>query len=203
MNSREKILNAIGQNKPSLVALPEVKIAYAENINLTSRFSEILTGIGGNTIIVKNYLEIKSNIQEKFGTYHRIVNQVDEVEIKNEDSLELKKPYQLEDIDLAIIKGRFGVAENGSVWVEDSDISHRVLPFICQHLIIIINEENIVSNMHDAYRFLETTSFKNLQNSSFGVFIAGPSKTADIEQSLVIGAHGARSLIVYIIKNKF
>ena len=47
--------------------------------------------------------------------------------------------------------------------------------------------------MHHAYQ--QTNVFEE----GFGVFIAGPSKTADIEQSLVIGAHGARSLTVYLL----
>jgi L-lactate dehydrogenase complex protein LldG len=67
---------------------------------------------------------------------------------------------------------------------------HRVAPFICQHL--VINVSKIVPNMHAAYAELKKP------NSSFGLFLAGPSKTADIEQSLVIGAHGARSLTVVI-----
>jgi L-lactate dehydrogenase complex protein LldG len=44
--------------------------------------------------------------------------------------------------------------------------------------------------MHAAYEELGKVK------SSFGLFLSGPSKTADIEQSLVIGAHGARSLTV-------
>ncbi len=50
-------------------------------------------------------------------------------------------------------------------------------------IVIVINENEIVNNMHEAY---EKLSF---EKAGFGVFILGSSKTADIEQSLVIGAH--------------
>ena len=84
------------------------------------------------------------------------------------------------------------MAENGSIWVAESSMINRLLPFICQHLVLVLERKDIVATMHHAYQQLNT--FKE----GFGVFIAGPSKTADIEQSLVIGAHGARSLVVYV-----
>ena len=95
--------------------------------------------------------------------------------------------------DKAYIKGSAGVAENGSVWIYESQMINRLLPFICQHLILIIEKRNIVATMHHAYQQINTAM------EGFGVFIAGPSKTADIEQSLVIGAHDPRSLTVYLI----
>ncbi|MDR2498960.1 MAG: LUD domain-containing protein [Tannerellaceae bacterium] len=92
----------------------------------------------------------------------------------------------------ALFRGRLGVAENGAIWLEDDDMPHRIIPFIAEHLILIIKTENIVVNMHEAYNKLAERDF------GFGVFICGPSKTADIEQSLVYGAHGAKQLTVVL-----
>lgn len=96
----------------------------------------------------------------------------------------------LAGIEVLEIDGEFGVAENGAIWLLEEALPHRVAPFICQHL--VINVKKIVPNMHAAYEELGKV------NSGFGLFLSGPSKTADIEQSLVIGAHGARSLTVVI-----
>jgi len=96
----------------------------------------------------------------------------------------------LAEVEVLEIDGEFGVAENGAIWLTEDAMPHRVAPFICQHL--VINVKKIVPNMHAAYEELGKV------NSGFGLFLAGPSKTADIEQSLVIGAHGARSLTVVI-----
>jgi L-lactate dehydrogenase complex protein LldG len=92
---------------------------------------------------------------------------------------------------LAVIQGEIGVAENGTIWVPESNMLNRALPFITQHLVLVLDKNNIVANMQQAYDKLEGVG-------NYGVFIAGPSKTADIEQSLVIGAHGARSMMVLI-----
>lgn len=96
----------------------------------------------------------------------------------------------LAEIEVLEIDGEFGVAENGAIWLTEEAMPHRVAPFICQHL--VINVKKIVPHMHAAYEELGKVK------SGFGLFLAGPSKTADIEQSLVIGAHGARSLTVVI-----
>jgi L-lactate dehydrogenase complex protein LldG len=73
-------------------------------------------------------------------------------------------------------------------------MGQRVLPYIAQHLAVIVREDSIVSTMHDAYAKIASEDY------GFGGFIGGPSKTADIEQALVLGAHGPLSMTVYLIK---
>lgn len=102
-------------------------------------------------------------------------------------------PSEFADLDLAILEGQFASAENAAIWLDDSNLDLRAIPFITAHLVIVIKKESILGNMHQAYEKIGST------NSGFGLFIAGPSKTADIEQALVIGAHGAMSLRVVIL----
>jgi L-lactate dehydrogenase complex protein LldG len=58
---------------------------------------------------------------------------------------------------------------------------------------VVISEGTIFPTMHEAYQKIAT-----LEEYGWAAFIAGPSKTADIEQSLVIGAHGPRSMSVFV-----
>jgi L-lactate dehydrogenase complex protein LldG len=102
-------------------------------------------------------------------------------------------PHQLETIDVAILSGAFGVAENGAIWVTSAGVKHRALYIIVQHLVLVIPAAEIVQTMHQAYARIE------LGRTDWGAFISGPSKTADIEQSLVVGAHGPRSLNVFCV----
>jgi L-lactate dehydrogenase complex protein LldG len=103
-------------------------------------------------------------------------------------------PHSLADVDLAILPAQFAVAENGALWVSDEQLPLRVLPFICQHLALVVPLESILPLMHQAYEVI------GAQEYGFGTFIAGPSKTADIEQSLVLGAHGSRTLSVFLLE---
>jgi L-lactate dehydrogenase complex protein LldG len=81
------------------------------------------------------------------------------------------------------------------LWLTDQDLGQRIAPFITQHLAIILQTDAIVPTMHQAYQLISEAEY------GFGTFIAGPSKTADIEQSLVLGAHGARSLTVFLLRS--
>ena len=110
------------------------------------------------------------------------------------DANAVADPYELETLDFAIALGQFSVAENGAVWVSEAGLRHRAVLFIAQHMVLLLPADAIVDNMHEAY---ERLSF---ETAGFGTFISGPSKTADIEQSLVIGAHGPRSLIVFCVE---
>jgi L-lactate dehydrogenase complex protein LldG len=91
---------------------------------------------------------------------------------------------------LLIIQAKFGVAENGAVWIETN--FPRELITLSQYIAIKLSKDNIVSNMHQAYDMIDSS------NLAFGMFLSGPSKTADIEQALVIGAHGALGLKCFI-----
>lgn len=99
---------------------------------------------------------------------------------------------ELNRLDTVMITGSIGVSENGTIWIDQSSVPHPIIPFIAQQLIIEIKRNQIVSTMEAAYELI------NFDEISYGVFIAGPSKTADIEQSLVIGAHGPKSLTVIL-----
>lgn len=195
MSSREKILDAISKNKPSLQPLPEIVIDTEYDFSvLMQEFMLTLHTIGAIMIIAKNIQTIKDDLQKDIANGEYIVNTIEALGMVNKEVNITSDAVFFEPIVKAYISGTMGVAENGAVWLEESKMINRLLPFICQHLVIVLDASKIVANMHEAYRNIP------LDKEGYGVFLAGPSKTADIEQSLVIGAHGARSLKVYLLE---
>jgi L-lactate dehydrogenase complex protein LldG len=193
MSVREKILQRIRSNKPAATELPE-KIDFDSNyIDSEVKFVESLAAIYTEVIVVSNPDDLLKKVNEM---YAGVVNRATTIPVLSDwadFSLNVSDPHDLETIEVAILQAEFGVAENGAIWISDNHLPHRALPFITQNLAFVIPRNSIVGNMHDAYKQLTDTT-------GWGCFISGPSKTADIEQSLVIGAHGARSLVVFLLE---
>ena len=154
----------------------------------------MLESVGGKALVIDKK-DLNKTIKEIYPDEKQITSNVEFCTLANFDANAQEDVHNLKDIDLAIVKGNFAVAENGSIWMKDEDNRHRALYFIVQNIVIVIDENDIVNNMHEAYQKL------NFDNSGYGAFISGPSKTADIEQSLVIGAHGPKSGYVIFTKS--
>ena len=116
-----------------------------------------------------------------------------EVEVGSLDLDAIDDPHKLASLDVFIAEGKIGVAENAAIWVDDQNINQRAALFLTQHLVLILESSKILHNLTEAY------SSEIMDFSRFGCWISGPSKTADIEQALVIGAHGARTLDIIVI----
>jgi L-lactate dehydrogenase complex protein LldG len=191
MSSREKILAAVKKNQPPKVELPALNFAGSKAVDLKEQFIKTLTSIGGTVIEVNDWKEVSDHIKSTFAEFGRFVNRV--VDLDFEISSLKSDPHDFSNVTVAIMQGEFGVAENGAIWLTDANMGDQALPYICEHLILIINKKSIVPTLHEAYDKIGLSTY------NLGTFLAGPSKTADIEQSLVLGAHGSKSLIVFLI----
>lgn len=190
--SREEILTKIkNANSSNEVALPTIRqgvqfedpiITFGENIKL----------VGGNILAEENLENYIIELENDFGAM-KFLNSYLSTDFKNPlIPIQMQKPHDSERLDILIIEGKYGIAENGAIWVEEPELFPRSALFLAQHLIIFLKKSTILHNLHNFY------NHSNISNQSFGVLISGPSKTADVEQCLVIGAHGPRSLGVVL-----
>ena len=195
MSSKELILENIRKNN----LVKDVKLPSYENFGIKFEnkfeiFSTMIESVGGKALLIEKQ-ELDKTIKELYQDEKQIASNVEFCTLGNFDANGVDDPHLLKDIDLAVVKGNFAVAENGAIWMKNQNNRHRALYFIAQNIVIVIDEKEILNNMHEAY---EKISF---EDKGYGVFISGPSKTADIEQSLVIGAHGPKSGYVIFIKS--
>jgi L-lactate dehydrogenase complex protein LldG len=194
MNSREKILEAVLNNQPPTSPLPDIGIFKGDSNGTVQKYLDVFKTIGGSAYLVDDIAEVKALIDEHFDVTKRILTTLPELSDTAELISPLVDPHEYEDVELAIIRAQFAVAENGAVWLTEELMGQRIIPYICQHLAVIVKAESIVPTLHEAYEII------GVGNYGFGGFIGGPSKTADIEQALVLGAHGPLTMTVFVMK---
>jgi L-lactate dehydrogenase complex protein LldG len=191
--SREKILATVKQNQPVRIELP-LLVNYDQHYqDVMQKYIEVVRAIGASVHVVENFDQIITIIKGTFHTAKRIISTCDELVSIAEVHQPYADPHELYDADLFVTTSALAVAENGGLWITDNQLPQRVLPFITQELAAIIDIKNIVPTMHDAYNIIGDDDY------GYAAFIAGPSKTADIEQSLVLGAHGPKTMTVFIL----
>jgi L-lactate dehydrogenase complex protein LldG len=204
MSSKDTILESLRRNRPAPAELPVLDCAWTTYADPLAKFIEVLEAVGGKAIVTHNIVDLNDQLQSlpQLSTAQKVASLVPGIGSLNVDAAVVDSPYALADLDVAVLPGEFAVAENAAVWVTDRNVSQRVLYFLCQHLILVVPAGAIVDHMHAAYARIAAASQSGqsaFAEPIFGVFISGPSKTADIEQSLVIGAHGPRSITVCLV----
>ncbi len=194
-NPRRTILDRLRSQSVPHVALPNLNAgAWIEYADPVQQFTEMIKLVGGNCQCIDSV----SSVAKHLGSFSqrleakRTYSAVEGIP-GNVNLGDCHDPHELENLDFVVYEGALGVAENGAIWITDRDLRHRVVFFITQYLVLLVRRTNIVHTMHQAYAQIAPP------RPGFGVFLSGPSKTADIEQSLVIGAHGCRELQVFVL----
>jgi len=190
-SARDAILTAVRAARPAEVPLPDHPAFPLPDGDLGARFADAARGAGAevvegaradaNRLARAVYPEAETVVSTLAGVPGSAPLPAD--------------PHDLADTDLFVCEGAFGVAENGAVWLPASRLGGhaRAAAFLATRVAIVLDRRAIVADLHAAYARLDLTA------EPFGAFIAGPSKTADIEQSLVVGAHGPKSLTVVLV----
>lgn len=201
MAAREDILNSVRANRAANMDLPSMEQVWQTFDEPLTHFRQMLTGIGASSELLPDSAAADAWLQGR-SDYTKSASTLSLVEGVGKSTLQLDQldtPHELSGLDWAVLPAEFGVAENGAIWVTDHQVCHRAVYFLCEHLVLVLPTSQLLHNMHQAYQRI--AGWGSDDRPAFGTFVAGPSKTADIEQSLVIGAQGPRSLDVLLIES--
>jgi L-lactate dehydrogenase complex protein LldG len=192
MSSRDDILAQVRKNQPPPQPLPPVPTFDAATGPALERFKAALVGMGGKLADAPADNDLDALVRRLFPDAQVICSATPEV-AGNRPLDRVKRPADLNDVDVGVVRAVCGVAETGSVWVTEAQFKVNTLGFLSQHLVVLLDPARILENLHHAYR--ERAQF----DVGYGVFMTGPSATADIEGVLIHGAQGIRTLTVVLV----
>ncbi len=188
---KEELLNKLRRNVVRQFDMPSKPVDGIVYSDVTNQFVEMSKTVGAKVLEVKSSDDLNSVIRKAYPNAKIFASSINGIEADlNPDTI--ASAADLNGTDVGIIQGELGVAENGCVWIPQT-MKERAVCFISEELVILLDKNNIVSNMHEAYKRIQMPHY------GYGVFISGPSKTADIEQALVMGAQAARSVTVILV----
>lgn len=194
MTARETTLAAIRKNRPAgSYELPDVPdFAPLVSEDLVAEFGEHLKRMGGRIAEPVPGSDPFAAVRERLSGAKVIASAVPEI-VGNRNLSAVANPGDLADVDVAVVRAVFGVAETGSVLFTEGELKVNSVAYLAQHLIVLLDPADILVNIQAAYRRPE------FGRAAYAVLHTGPSATADIEGVLIHGAQGVRSLTVVLL----
>lgn len=190
MSSREDILARVRGNQPAPRPLPALD-AFARPLESPlDTFRASLERMGGMLVAPAPGMPVEAAIRARYPDAAVVCSATAEVP-GNRPLSAMTPPATLADVDVGVVRARFGVAETGSVWLSEAEYLVNALGFLSQHLAVLLDPADIVANIHVAFRN------PGFRDAGYAVLMTGPSATADIEGVLIRGAQGIRSLTVF------
>jgi L-lactate dehydrogenase complex protein LldG len=190
---KEELFARLRANTRQQFDMPDMNIDAITYANPVAQFMQMTETVGGKAIEVKKTDDINLIIRNLYPEAKVFASNLPFISIAEKNPDTVATAEDLNGTDVGIVQGTVGVAENGCVWIPQT-MKEKAVCFISEYLVIIVDRQNIVNNMHEAYARIDMDAAYN-----FGTFISGPSKTADIEQALVMGAQAARGVTVLVL----
>lgn len=191
MSYKEELLEKLRNNTREQYDMPSSDINGIAYDDTVEQFISMSKTVGSNVIVAGQGESLDDIVRRAYPDAKVIASNLSDLSIATLNPDSVAEAQDLNGTDVGVVAGEIGVAENGCVWIPQS-MKEKAVCFISEYLVIVLPKSGIVNNMHEAYERI------TMPPTGLGVFISGPSKTADIEQALVMGAQAARGVTVVI-----
>jgi L-lactate dehydrogenase complex protein LldG len=197
MSARESILARIARGAPTAAPHPG---AFESRLQASawSDFTAMATRAGSLCEGPIEPVSVGDHVRRWVQTWGggRVVAQPGCAQWREADGVEIASAdapaHSFADVAVGVVRAELAVAENGALAIPGANAPQRALLYLCQRLIVLVPAARVVPHMHAAVDALGD----EIGAGPCFSWMAGPSKTADIEQELVVGAHGPRALTI-------
>ncbi len=215
MSARNNILKRLRERADGPLTAPESDFSVAtgrgwNQAERLQRFERLITSVHGEVIhttrdawtsALAEVLEAKSIRRLALGREHPVAAEAraalaerDVVLIDADRDIETWQHEQFHDTEAGLTSTRGAIAETGSLWLWPTPDEPRLLSLVPPIHIAVLDTESVEDTFFDV---VETHGWAAGMPTN-ALLISGPSKTADIEQTLAYGVHGPRELVVLV-----
>ena len=188
---KEDLFEKLKRNTHAHCDMPDMNMTGIVYDDPLAQFCETVVAVGGKVAMLADGEGVNEAIKRLYPDAKVFASNLSEITIATLNPDTVAEAQDLNGTDVGILRGELGVAENACVWVPQT-MKEKAVMFISEELVLLLDRNKLVNNMHEAYAKIA------MNDSGYGCFISGPSKTADIEQALVMGAQAARGVTVML-----
>ena len=174
-----------------------VDIKYVSNLDIfISKLKQV--GATVSTISDKNKLveELHRYVAENQVKSNITISKDENLEGYNWQDIEVTTNYDAQSLSVSVTYASMGIEETGTLVMLSSPSSPTGMNFLPDHHLVVLSSDAIVKTMEDVWLSLRGVSDELPRTVNL---ITGPSRTADIEHEIHIGAHGPKYLHVIIV----
>ncbi len=215
MSSREAILARLRERLDGPLTAPASDFSVVtgrcwSNEERLSRFEQLITSVHGEVIhtpkaawvdTLEGVLTQKSIKRMALGRLNEVAKEAravladTDIELVSADrDIEAWQQEQFESVDAGLTSIKGGIAETGSLWLWPTADEPRLLSLVPPIHIAVLDADTLLDTFHDVVEQHQWAE----QMPTNALLISGPSKTADIEQTLAYGVHGPKELVVIL-----
>ncbi len=201
-----RIRQALGQEREYseavfrrlLAAAPKAHTHLSTIANPVDVFMEQAETTGGQVVLLPSAAQVPAWLQQSsFGALPIALSDQADIIALDWSNLDLQSDYRSHG-QVGVVKASLAAAETGTLLLHSHEVASGLL-YLVDRLVVVLQRTDIKARYEDLWT-------EGPQKSAEGIpravhLITGPSRTADVEQTIQVGAHGPRELYIILLED--